>query len=178
MQDAAGLRLLMITERYPPDIGGVSASAGRMSQLAAELGAETHVLALTKLRPPGLLDSQPTESHSGNSPVMVHRLGRYAQWDATLQHAVGVIQWLHEQHPFHVVWGHYLYPAGFLAVYLGESFGIASIAADRGNDIDRLMFPPGDFSRLLWTLQRATRVTAVSDELRRKITVLLGGSNE
>jgi glycosyltransferase involved in cell wall biosynthesis len=36
------------------------------------------------------------------------------------------------------------------------------------------MFPPGDFARLLWTLEHATGVTAVTEELSRKVTALTG----
>jgi glycosyltransferase involved in cell wall biosynthesis len=36
------------------------------------------------------------------------------------------------------------------------------------------MFPPGDFARLLWTLQRATVLTAASGDLARKMVMLLG----
>jgi phosphatidyl-myo-inositol dimannoside synthase len=40
--------------------------------------------------------------------------------------------------------------------------------------VDQAMFPPGDFSRLLWTLQRATVLTAASGDLARKMAMLLG----
>ncbi|HEX8822552.1 MAG TPA: glycosyltransferase, partial [Archangium sp.] len=36
------------------------------------------------------------------------------------------------------------------------------------------MFPPGDFARLLWTLQRATVLTAASGDLGRTMAMLLG----
>ena len=40
--------------------------------------------------------------------------------------------------------------------------------------MDRMMFPPGDFARLLWTLDRAAVVTSVSNDLKEKVNVLLG----
>ncbi len=73
-----------------------------------------------------------------------------------------------------MVWGHYLFPAGFVAVTVAELHGKRSVVSARGNDIDRLMFPPGDFARLQWTLERATQITAVSNELVKKIDVILG----
>jgi glycosyltransferase involved in cell wall biosynthesis len=42
----------------------------------------------------------------------------------------------------------------------------------RGNDFDRALFPPGDFARLQWTLERASLVTTVSQDLARKVEVL------
>jgi glycosyltransferase involved in cell wall biosynthesis len=43
----------------------------------------------------------------------------------------------------------------------------------RGNDVDMMMFPPGDFARLTWTLDRARVVTAASRDLAKKIDLLL-----
>jgi len=42
----------------------------------------------------------------------------------------------------------------------------------RGNDVDRGIFPPGDFARTQWTLERADLITAVSKELAKKIIIL------
>lgn len=61
-----------------------------------------------------------------------------------------------------------------MAVLFAESVGLRSTVSARGNDIDRLMFPPGDFARLTWTLERATVVSSVSIDLASKIDVLLG----
>jgi glycosyltransferase involved in cell wall biosynthesis len=36
------------------------------------------------------------------------------------------------------------------------------------------MFPPGDFARLKWTLERANSITTVSGDIARKVKVLLG----
>ena len=50
---------------------------------------------------------------------------------------------------------------------------IPSVVAARGNDVHRLMFPPGDFARLTWTLQHAGLVTVVSRDLARKVRLLV-----
>src|SRR5262249_10311283 len=89
-----------------------------------------------------------------------------------LQHTMNLLEWLHGEHPYAAIWGHYLFPAGFLAVTAARWFGIRSTVSARGNDVDRMTFPPGDFARLLWTLERADLVTAVSRDLARKIAVL------
>ncbi len=168
-------RLLFISERYAPDIGGVARSAQRISRAIAGLGLETHVLAWTKTLPPGQLESS-RAAHASDygGRLILHRIGLFANWDTSLQHTMNVIEWLHGQHRLDAVWGHYLYPAGFMAVMLAESLGIGSIVSARGNDVDRLMFPPGDFARLQWTLERAGIVTAVSRDLAAKIGVLVG----
>jgi glycosyltransferase involved in cell wall biosynthesis len=161
----------MIAERFPPDLGGVARSAGRTAAALGDLGAEVHVLAWTKALAPGTLE---TEGRSGSGPV-VHRLGLFANLDLSLQHTMNVLEWLHGRHRFDAAWGHYLHPAGFLAVVFAEWAGLPATVSARGNDVDRMMFPPGDFARLTWTLGRARVVSAVSHDLARKIGVLLGG---
>ena len=87
---------------------------------------------------------------------------------------MNVLEWLNQDHDYRAIWGHYLFPAGFMAVLAAQSFDRPSTVSARGNDVDRLMFPPGDFARLLWTLERADIVTAVSRDLARKIEILAG----
>ncbi len=166
-------RVLFLTERYAPDVGGVARSARRTAEAIAHLGWDCHVLTWTKTLPPGQLQSMSPQSDAPDAP-MLHRLGLFANWDLTMQHTMNVVQWLHGRFAFDAAWGHYLYPAGFLAVTLAQTLGLASLVSARGNDVDRLMFPPGDFARLLWTLQRADAITAVSADLAHKIVVLLG----
>lgn len=161
-------KILFLTERFAPDIGGVAKSSGRIAEALTRIGASVDVLAWTKSLPAGELAS---ESVSG---VTMHRLGLFGSLDFSLQHSLNVLEWLHEQRSFDGVWGHYLFPAGFMATLFAEMTGLPSTVSLRGNDIDRLMFPPGDFARLLWTLQRTRHLTAVSADLAKKVDVLLG----
>lgn len=175
---ASPRRILMIVERFPPDLGGVARSAARIAGALAGLGHQVEVLAWTRTLPPGVIESAPAGSAAGSAAgATLHRLGLYAGMDFSMQHSLNIIEWLDREggeRPFDLVWGHYLTPAGFLAVFCAERLGVASVVSARGNDVDRLMFPPGDFARLLWTLQRAGLITAVSKELAAKIAVLLG----
>jgi glycosyltransferase involved in cell wall biosynthesis len=169
--------LLMIADRFPPDLGGVARSASRTAHAIARLDWNVHVLAWTKTLPPGVLETvSATESDSSTAGVTLHRLGLFSNLDFSLQHTTNVLEWLHQQHTYTAIWGHYVYPAGYMAVVFGELSGIPSTVSARGNDIDRLMFPPGDFSRLMWTLDRATVVSCVSKDLAKKVEVLLGKS--
>ena len=171
--------LLLIAERFPPDLGGVARSASRTAAAIARLGWNVHVLAWTKTLPPGALETLGKDAP--NCPVAgvtLHRVGLFSNWDFSLQHTSNVLEWLQQQNQFSVIWGHYVYPAGYMAVVFAELAGIASTVSARGNDIDRLMFPPGDFARLLWTLDRATTVSCVSRQLANKVEMLLGQRNE
>lgn len=163
-------RILMMTERFAPDIGGVARSATRTAQRFCELGYDCEVFSWTKQLPPGELV---TENQSvADVSLTTHRLGLFANFDFSTQHTLNVIEWLHSQNPYDAVWGHYLFPTGFVAVMLGKLLNVSTLVSARGNDIDRLMFPPGDFARLQWTLENADQVVSVSKELATKIRVL------
>ena len=167
--------LLLISERFAPDLGGVARSATRTALALRRSGIDVHVLAWTRTLQPGELCS----TMFGDEPdgkVNLHRLGLFANWDLSMQHSLNVLEWLHSRYQFQGVWGHYIYPAGFMAVLFAETVGLPSTVSARGNDIDRLMFPPGDFARLTWTLDRSTVVSAVSQDLVSKIDLLLGRS--
>ena len=91
-----------------------------------------------------------------------------------MPHTLNVLEWLHQTRAYDAVWGHYLFPSGFLATWFAALQGLPSTVSARGNDIDREMFPPGDFARLQWTLQHTKVITAVSADMSRKIQILCG----
>ena len=169
-------RVLLIAERFPPDIGGLARSGARTAGALVKLGAQVDVLAWTRTAAPGSL--QTVEDAGTVTPfargVTLHRLGLFGSLDLSMQHTLDVLGYLHAKRRYDLAWGHYLSPPGFLAVVFAESVGIASTVSARGNDVDQLMFPPGDFARLLWTLQRADVLTAASADLGRKMSLLLG----
>jgi glycosyltransferase involved in cell wall biosynthesis len=168
-------RLLLITERFAPDLGGVARSAARTAAAIARLGVEVHVLAWTRMLPAGQFESRVLhENTPSRKGVVVHRLGLFANLDYSLQYSMTLIESLHRRELLDGVWGHYLFPAGFLAVLFAGTVGIPATVSARGNDIDMLMFPPGDFARLTWTLERACSITAVSGDLLRKVRLLAG----
>ncbi len=161
--------ILFLAERFPPDIGGVARSAGRIAEALTHLNRQVTVLTWSRYLPPGELSAP--ERAGG---LTVYRLGMYRHWDMTLPQTLNVLSGLLTlaAEPPALVWGHYLFPAGFLAVYFAQLQGLPSVVSARGNDIDRLMFPPGDFARLQWTLKNATAITTVSQDMIRKIQIL------
>jgi glycosyltransferase involved in cell wall biosynthesis len=160
-------RILFISERYPPDAGGVAASAGRISRSLASLGAQVDTVAWTRTMQAGQV------AHDAGNPAS-YRLGRFREWDTTMPHTLNLLDWLASTAPYDLVWGHYLPLAGFLAVWFGRLRGVPSVVSIRGNDLDRDVFPPGDFARLQWTLQHASAITAVTRDLVRKAKALAG----
>ena len=106
--------------------------------------------------------------------VRLFVVGQYRQWDMTMPATMNIMEWLYETEQYDLVWGHYLFPAGFLAVWFSLQHGLKSTVSARGNDFDREIFPPGDFSRLLWTLQNAKSISAVSQDMSKKIVNVSG----
>ena len=166
------MKILMICERFPPDIGGLATSGFRIASCLSELGNDVHVVAWTRQHAPGTVNSTDVNG------VTLHRMGRFSNWDLTMQHSLNFLDWLNERIKFDIVWGHYLQVAGFLAVMFGRKAKIKSIVSARGNDVDQMMFPPGDFARLKWVLETADFVTSVSAELSEKIKMIIGGGRQ
>ncbi|MBE9209987.1 glycosyltransferase family 4 protein [Nostoc sp. LEGE 06077] len=163
-------RLLFITERFTPDLGGLARSATRLVASLCQLDVEVDVVTWSRYLQPG--EVLPPETVDAKSRV--YRIGLYRHWDMTMPHTLNVLEWLHSSHQYDAVWGHYLFPSGFLATWFAGMQGIASTVSARGNDIDKEMFPPGDFARLQWTLQHTQLITAVSGDMAGKIKLLSG----
>jgi glycosyltransferase involved in cell wall biosynthesis len=166
------MRILFLTERFPPDVGGLATSSGRIATALSLLGHEVHVVAWTRQLPPGAVGSE----RLGHGAGMFHRMGLFAAADTTLQHTSLLLDELHARSPIELIWGHYLHPAGFAAVLFARARRIPAIVSARGNDVDRLLYPPGDFARLQYTLQHAALVTAVSQDLAGKIRLVCGST--
>jgi glycosyltransferase involved in cell wall biosynthesis len=162
------MHILFLAERFPPDIGGVAISAGRISRSLARLGHAVHVVTLTRE-----LRAGSVERRDLGEGVLLYRLGQSKNLDFSLQQALTFLEWLHTQERFALIWGHYAGTAGFLAAWLGKRLGIDSVLAVRGNDFDRQVFPPGDLARLDWCLRHSTQLVAVSADLAGKIRCLV-----
>jgi glycosyltransferase involved in cell wall biosynthesis len=160
-------RLLFLSERYPPDLGGVATSASRISRALAGIGADVDVVAWTRTLEAGVV------AHEQGNPV-IYRMGRFREWDTTMPHTSNLFDWLLSKHSYDAIWGHYLAPAGFLAAWFGRLKNIPSTVSIRGNDLDRDVYPPGDFARLKWTIEHASCVSAVTADLAAKVRALSG----
>jgi glycosyltransferase involved in cell wall biosynthesis len=131
------------------------------------MGADVDVIAWTRTLEAGIV------AHEEGMPS-VYRMGRFREWDTTMPHTLNLFDWLLSKHSYDAIWGHYLAPAGFLAVWFGRLKNIRSTVSIRGNDLDRDMYPPGDFARLRWTIEHASCVTAVTADLAAKVAALSG----
>jgi glycosyltransferase involved in cell wall biosynthesis len=165
------MQLLMVCDRFPPDPGGQAASAERISGTLARMGHAVEVLTLSNREAPGRARST-LSAHC----LAVHRFGPFDDAALTLQQAEHLALLLHRRHRFEATWAHGLGTAGFLATIFARRAGVPLVLAARGDDLDRLFYPPGDFARMEWCFRSAAAISAVSADLAERIEAVCGRS--
>jgi phosphatidylinositol alpha-1,6-mannosyltransferase len=160
------VKVLWVTERFPPDRGGAAVSAARqVAGLAAGL-ERLDLLCLTGSLAPGRVSLEETGT------LRIHRVGRAPGEDESLQLLSQTAQNLLGAHRHDLVHGFYAVHAGYVAVMAARQAGARSVVSLRGNDLDRAMFHGPRLPFLLWTLRHADRLAVLSDEMRRKVRAL------
>ncbi|MEZ4447118.1 MAG: glycosyltransferase family 4 protein [Polyangiaceae bacterium] len=163
------MAVLLVTERYPPERGGLARASARIAELLRGSGETVHVLRLASGVTPGRRDRQE------DGGIVVHRLGRLASDEALfaawVEHAVDIAT----SHDVDVIHGIYGHPAGFVARVAGAYAGLPSIVSLRGNDFDRGVFRP-TAPQLAQAIEGATVVTAVTRVMARRAEALFGRS--
>jgi len=160
------MRVALLSDRFPPDPGGLARATDRIAAGLSRLGHDVEVLALSSAGRPGALQ---TGERGG---VGVFRLGSLRHDEDSSAALFDLLVKRHADSPFDVVHGFYLVRAGFLAAYGGNYLGIPSVVSARGNDLDRSLLDPGRAALVLRALDLASLVTAVSRDLARKATAL------
>ncbi|MGE3538047.1 MAG: glycosyltransferase [Candidatus Tectimicrobiota bacterium] len=154
----------LLTPSFPPMVdGGVAIATGR---LVAGLARRGHRLTVLTTAPGTAVAPEMT----GESPelppgVVVHyRLVEQPQEQSA--EVTALCAWAQASHavlPFDVLLAYFVYPAGYLAVLLGQSLGVPVVCSCRGNDISKDMFIQPQI--LATVLQRSSRVIFVSASL-------------
>lgn len=163
------MKICLLTDKYPPNLGGLANSTRRLAQGLVADGHTVHVCLPTSTLPPG----QTTQIDEAGPTV--HRLGAYRRPDDTWADCFDLIAKLHRQVGFDLLHGYYLAGPGLVTVYAGCYLGLPSIVSARGNDLDRAAFHPDHTATIIWVLQHATAVTTVSQDLARKARALAPG---
>jgi glycosyltransferase involved in cell wall biosynthesis len=159
------LRVALLSDRFPPDAGGVARAAQRLALGLAAAGDEVEVHTVTDDPPGTVAEDCPCDG------LRVLRLGGLRHIEDTLADAFELIVRRHTERPYDLVHGFYLARSGFLAAYAGAFLGAPSVVSARGNDLDRSVFG-ADGTRVLHAIQSATCVTGVSRELTAKAAAL------
>lgn len=169
------MNIALLTEKYPPEVGGLAVSVSRLANLLHAAGHGVTVFALS-----GSLAAGET-AWDDLAGIAVKRMGIQRRTDDTLAAWSNyIIQEItaggtgDNLLKMDVIHGYFLTQAGFVAAYVGRMLGIPSVVSVRGNDLDRAIFDPGKAAHVLFALQRAGAVTANSQELARKVQALSG----
>jgi teichuronic acid biosynthesis glycosyltransferase TuaC len=79
---------------------------------------------------------------------------------------------LHALHSFECIDTHFVYPDGYAAVRLGQRLGVPVVVSARGSDINLYPQNPHIAAKIVWTLENAAGIIAVSESLRKGIVKL------
>ncbi len=166
-----GQRIALLTEKYPPEVGGLAVSAARLARLLSQgpVPFDVHVFCLTTRLEAG---RQASEVREG---ITIHWLGEHKKPEDSLSAWYEQVVEQHRLAPFDLLQAYFITKAGFVGVYAGRTLGVPCIASARGNDLERAVFDPGRAGHSLYALQHASLVTANASHLAAKARALAPG---
>jgi glycosyltransferase involved in cell wall biosynthesis len=157
------MRIALLSEKYPPDPGGLAISAQRLAQMLIAAGHAVRVFAP---------NDTPELRCVINDGVEVVRLPLLRRTDDTLAEWFGILAAQHTAQSFDVLHAYFVTQLAFVGVYAGRTLGVPAIVSARGNDLDRAVFDPAKSAQILYALQNADAITANSRDLIRKALAL------
>lgn len=164
------MRVLWITERFPPDRGGASVSAGRQVEALAPACERLDVLRLTGELGAGRADVRDL----GVGRARLVRVGRTADDAESHQLLAATAANLIRAERHDLVHGFFAVPAGHVAVCAARLAALPVSVSLRGNDVDRAMFHGPRFALLAHVIERADALIGVSSEILAKVTAIGG----
>jgi glycosyltransferase involved in cell wall biosynthesis len=161
------MRFCILSDSYPPDIGGLAISTQRLARGLAAAGHVVHVCVRDRSLAPGRVQ------RDDEAGPIVHRLGSYKHPRDTLTHWSELAVQVGRRENVDLYHGFFLAYAGFVAAYAARFLSVPSVVSARGNDLDRLIFDAGRATFVLEALRLADAVTVVSRDLAAKVTALV-----
>ena len=169
MKDTKKIKVCLLSDTFPPDVGGVARSASRLARGLTHAGHLVHVCVRDRSLPPGRVTHT---DGSGDAPT-VHRIGPHKHARDTLTHWSELALQVGRQQGIDLYHGFFLAYAGFLAAYSARLTGVPAVVSARGNDLDRLLFDAARAPFVLEALRMADAVTTVSRALAAKTRALV-----
>ncbi len=160
------MKVLVVAERFPPVRGGMAGATARQATTLAPHLERLDVLTLADGAPGRVFLDE-----AGG--VAVHRVGRAAETDESLQLLTRAAQNLLAHHHT-LVHGVGAVHAGYVATWVAHAAGVPATVALRGNDVDRAMFHGPRLPFLTWTLEHADALLGVSHALLQTAAGLTG----
>ncbi|HEU0000011.1 MAG TPA: glycosyltransferase, partial [Ktedonobacteraceae bacterium] len=153
------------------DAGGVENSIARIARgMASTYNIQVDILmfnasAHTKFRPEG--NNGITQLESPFEGVTLYRLTPWTGSERREQRWTDMhyaLLELAQQRRYDLMQAFYATSAGFPTVYAARQLGIPALVSIRGSDLINDVFKANRFHYLLWALEHATTITAVSQE--------------
>ncbi len=163
------MNVSILTDKYPPDVGGLAVSTRRLARGLAQAGHTVCVSAPATSVAPGNVAT------ADDDGMTVFRIGARRRADDTLADWFDHVVALHAERRLDLIHAMYITQPAFVAVAAARYLGLPSVISARGNDLDRTAFDPGKFSQIAWSLQNASAVTAATTDLVRKARALVPG---
>jgi len=164
------MRVLLITELYPPEKGGVARSAQRIVKNLRAAGLTLDVLTCSEKAPHDSEDlAPPFEERDGGIELSVRPQRKKA---TTLQVLYHNIRRLHRLRSYDLIHGFFGVPSGYVGTYAARELMIPSIVSFRGNDIDQVLFDYTSKPFLADTLRWADAVSYLSLEMLKRLKII------
>ncbi len=163
------MRICLLADTYPPDVGGLAVSVRRLALGLTGAGHTVHVCVRDTSLPPGRVQ----RDDGNDSDSIVHRLGPHKHPRDTLTDWSELAIRLGRREGIDLYHGFFLAYAGFVAAYAARLLGVPSVVSARGNDLDRLIFDAARAPFTFEALRLSSAVTAVSRELAAKARALV-----
>jgi glycosyltransferase involved in cell wall biosynthesis len=163
------MNVLILTEKYPPDAGGLAVSTQRLAHGLARTGHAVCVSVLCDSAVPGDIVA------TNDAGLPVFRIGAQRRSDDTSAAWFDHVLALDAGRGFNIIHAMYVTRPAFVAVTAARYLGRPSVVSARGNDLDRTAFDPGKFSQIAWSLHNASAITAVTSDLARKVCAFAPG---
>ena len=162
------MRITLTSDKYPPNVGGLAISTRRLALGLAKANHEVRIV----LPDPRLLPGAGASASDG--PLQVLRFGPYRRADDTQAAWFDRLVAHPPSEPPDLLHAFYVAAPAFVAVAAARYLGVPAVVSARGNDLDRAIYDPSRFAQILWALQNAAAVTAVSRDLARKAAAFAG----
>ncbi len=164
-------RIAMTTSDNIFDAGGVENSIARIARgMAATHGVEVDILMLDAFQQSAFNPRGGNGITQLKSPFEGVRLYRLSPWTGSERREqrwtdihYALIE-LAEQRSYDLMQAFYATVAGFPTVYAARQLGIPALVSIRGSDLISDVFKADWFHYLVWALEHATHITAVSSE--------------
>ena len=117
------MKVCLLSDTYPPDVGGLAVSVRRNAHALAAVGHQVHVLAPSPARPAGVCQAE------ADGLVSVHRLGAGSRTRETLADWFDLAVELDTVHDFALFHGFFVAYAGYVATLAARYRGKLTIDA-------------------------------------------------